>query len=283
MSTAKRFFAPFLKVFIFILATVWGAKILYSEVIFPGYSFLPFEIYNPILDLTKDRFIFRVIFFLWTLFLYFFMQLILTKRKWKALVIVQEKPKFISFLKGAVIGIIYMAVILSTLLILNFFKISKTYLIPKEAFLLLFGDLIAIAATTFLLELIFRATSLEILKKDLNIHLANLIVSIFFASIFIFSKSDFYPIKQLSLSMLLGYIYNRYGFYKAFGFHFGFDYLESLFFSNAVFNINLKRLADFTPLTELSLVSFIFLAAGIFWVVFHSNRSTKQNKKKRLS
>ncbi len=276
MPAAKKFFSPLLKVLIFILATVWGAKVLYSEVIFPGYSFLPFEIYNPILDLTKDRFLFRIIFFLWTLFLYFFMQLILTKKKWKTLVIVQEKSKLISFLKGAVIGFIYMVGILSTLLILSFFKISKAYLVPKEVLILLFGYFIAVAATTFLLELIFRATSLEILKKHLNVHLANLIVSILFACIFIFSKSDFYPIKQLSLSLLLGYIYNRHGFYKAFGFHFGFDSLESLFFSNVVFNINLKRLADFTPLTELSLVSFIFLVAGILWIVFYSNKNIKK-------
>jgi len=281
MPATKKFFTPLLKILLFILATVWGAKILYSEVIFPGYNFQPFEIYNPILDLTAGRFLFRIIFFLWSLLLYFFMQLILTKKKWKALVIIQGKSKFKSFLKGTAIGFVYMGVILLTLLILNFFKISKANPSLNDASILLFRYFIAIIVTAFFLELIFRAMALEILKKHLNIHLANLIVSIFFASIFIFSKSDFYPIKQLSLSMLLGYVYYKYGFYKAFGFHFGFNYLESFFFSNSIFNVNLKRLPDFTPLTELSITSFIFLIIGTVWLVFHLNKQPK--RKKRLS
>ena len=93
MAAVKSFFLPLFKVLLFILATVWGAKILYSEVIFPGYNFLPFEIYNPILDLTMDRFLFRLIFFLWSILLYLFAELILTKKKWKKLTIIQEKHK----------------------------------------------------------------------------------------------------------------------------------------------------------------------------------------------
>ena len=279
MAATKAFFAPFFKVILFILATVWGAKILYSKVIFPGYNFLPFEIYNPILDLTKSRFLFRIIFLLWSLFLYFFMQVILSRIKWKALVIVKEKFKIKSFFKGTAMGLLFMGVILISLLALNLFKISKANTSLEDAASLLFGYFVAILATTFFLELIFRATALEIFEKYLKIHLANLIVSILFASLFIFSKSDFYPLKQLMLSIFLGYIYYKWGFYRAFGFHFGFDYLESFFFSNTAFDANLKRLTEFTPLTGLSLSSFVFLLIGTTWIALH----LKKKKKKRLS
>jgi len=279
MASTRKFFAPFFKVLLFVIAAVWGAKVLYSEVIFPGYNFLPFEIYNPILDLTKDRFLFRIIFFFWSVFLYFFLQIILTKRKWNALVIVKEKSKVKNFLKGTFLGVLFMLAILISLLALSFFKISKASIFLEDASFLLFGYFIAILATTFFLELIFRATALEILEKHLNIHVANLIVSVLFASVFIFSKSDFYPAKQLVLSMLLGYIYYKWGFYNAFGFHFGFDYLESFFYSNAAFDINLKRLPEFTPLTGLSISSFIFLSIGTAWIAFH----LKKKKKKRTS
>lgn len=279
MAAVKSFFLPLFKVLLFILATVWGAKILYSEVIFPGYNFLPFEIYNPILDLTMDRFLFRLIFFLWSILLYLFAELILTKKKWKRLTIIQEKHKLVSFLKGNAAGLIYIGLILITLLVLNFFKISEAFLNFKTAFPLLIGYFIAIITTAFFLELIFRATALEILQKNLNIHLSNLIVSVLFASIFIFSKSEFHPMKQLFLSMLLGYIYHKYGFYRTFGFHFCFDYIESLFFSNIIFNVNLKRLPDFTALTELNIVSSIFLIIGVTWLAFNLNKRLKKRKK----
>jgi membrane protease YdiL (CAAX protease family) len=279
MRSARLFFTPIIKVLLFVLVSLGGAEILYSEVLFPNYQFLPFEIYNPVLDLTKDRFLFRMILLGWGILLYLFLQFILSKHKLKDLIIINEENKVKNFFKGSCFGVIFFGFVLFFLTILNFNQITEFLVFTKDTFLILCLYLITIFASCFFFELIFRATVLNYLKDHLNIHVANLMTSTIFAAIFVFSNSDYYPIKQFLFSLFLGYTFFKYGFYATFGFHFGWNYLESIFFSNKILKINLVRQEDFTPLTENSLISIIILLVSVIIYLLQFTKSRKKISK----
>ncbi|PIS00753.1 MAG: hypothetical protein COT84_06070 [Chlamydiae bacterium CG10_big_fil_rev_8_21_14_0_10_35_9] len=281
MRHVVDFFNPVVKVLLFIIFTIGGSQIIYDETLYRGFHLLSFSVYNPILDLDYGRFIFRGVFFVITLMTYFFVKFILSKSKWKDIEFISAKKKALPFFKGVFWGALSILWVILLVWLFNIITFTGIDFSAKSFFAAFFLYLLSSLISAFAFELAFRSFSLKKLAEAFPSHVAVILSSVLYASVFVYHVNDFYPITAFSMGLLLGYSYLLYGFYFVFGFHFIWGFLESIFYSNTIFLSTLELTSDNAKeiLNSERIIAFFILTALAIAVLIFKRKKFSRSKK----
>ena len=214
---------------------------------------------------------------IWVLFLYFFMECTISRKAITETVFFQVKAPVQTFLNGSLVGgglvlLMISATLLTGAISVNALTWNPSAIIPT---LLLYFFAMLFTATSE--ELAFRGYSLSQLRAGIGNHGAVFVISILFGLLHLPSMQ--YAFMAFLVGIILGYAFLLYGIYYVIGWHFCWNWIETVVFSGKIVDYQMNNILLAgnrlqSPDQEGILSYPILIVAAIFYFMkFQRNKS----------
>jgi membrane protease YdiL (CAAX protease family) len=276
MTVWKRFGIPLLQVGFFIAIYYFGGQYLLEKLVEPVVikltTRLPLGL-TPFLDLDYGRIASRIFNFLWTILLFFSFQKFVHGRAWNDNILFRPKHKLRTFCWGALFGSFLVISLITLAIATQTVVIKAVHLFPGDVFATVSLYIFAMALTATSQELAMRGYILQTLKENWGTHWAVWASALIFGAVH-FPYSFYYAYAAFVAGLVLGYAYVWYGIYYCIGWHFMWNFIESVVFSGKIvlFEVNDPFLIgdkNITPDQEGFLVLPILLIGFAILLVIH--------------
>ncbi len=238
----KRLCLPLIQVGCFIAVYYFGGQYVLEKLVVPAIQHLPGKLLiglHPFLDLDYGRIIGRIFGFFWTILLFFSFQKFVHKRIWKDNILFRPHHKLRTFCWGALFGGFLVSSLILLAIATQTVIIKAIHLFPTDILSTVSLYIFAMALTAISEEIAMRGYILQTLKENLGTHWAVWASAIVFGAVHL-SYSYYYAYAAFIAGLVLGYAYVWYGIYYCIGWHFMWNFIESVFFSGKIilFRIN---------------------------------------------
>jgi len=247
MDRFKHILVPLLQVTLFFFIYYEVANFIIYYFVWPEIESLPIGVrqrLEPYLALDYGRVLERIFRFFWALLIFWGAERLINRCRFRNTILFRTKNKVWSLLRGALFG----GVMVSSLIALSFLsgtidithvKIKVTTLLST---ILLYG--ICMTLTAIAQELTMRGFILKHLIDRWGIHTAIWTSAALFGLVHL-SESLYYAYMAFVSGILLGYIFAWQGIYYCIGWHFAWNFIESVFYSGKIiqFQVNNPYLA----------------------------------------
>lgn len=237
-------------------------------------SRLPIGIHT-FLEPDINRIVHRVFGFVWTLTLFFLFQRFVHKRDLKDTALFRSQHKIRTFCWGLLFGSFLVVSLIGLSIFSKTIAIKAVHLFPHDVLSTITLYLFCMLLTATSVEIAWRGYILQTLKESWGTHLAVWASAALFGCVYLMD-SYYYAYAAFVAGLLLGYGYLWYGIYYCIGWHFAWNFIESVFFSGKLvfFEVNNIFLAgdkSFSPDHEGFLVLPVLLIG--FAVMFAVHKS----------
>lgn len=287
MNFLKRIVFPILQVAAFFALYFLAGHMILKYLIWPWIDHLPSTIpigIHTFLELDFGRIIERIFGFCWTLSLFFLFQKIVHGRSWKDNILFRPPHKLRTLFWGNLFGGFLVCSLIAISIFTKTIVIKAVHLFPGDVATTILLYIFCMALTATSVEIAMRGYILQTLKENWGTHWAVWMSALVFGGAYM-GESYYYAYAAFVAGLLLGYAYAWYGIYYCIGWHFMWNFIESVFFSGKIifFNVNDPFLAGdkaITPDQEGFLVLPILLIGFAIMLAVHKTEwrlSEKQN------
>jgi len=239
----KRILIPLLQVGAFFALYFICGHLLLDKLIWPAIDRLPPNRLpigiDTFLELDFGRIFARIFGFCWTISLFFLFQKFVHGRSWRDNILFRPHHKFRTFFWGGIYGSILVISLIAISILTKTIVIKAVHLFPADVFWTVLLYIFCMILTASSVEIAMRGYVLQTLKENWGTHLAVWMSAIVFGSVYL-TESYYYAYAAFVAGLLLGYAYAWYGIYYCIGWHFMWNFIESVFFSGkiVVFEVN---------------------------------------------
>lgn len=233
MNEKYRWLTPLFKVLLFGAIWIGGGSLLLRYAVWPGINALPEEWQlelEPYLVLDYGRVVERVFRFFWTLLLFLMAEKWMNNTPYQDTVLFKTPYKIWTLLRGAFSGAFLAAALISLCVFSGTIKYFGIHINVWTflSTLVLYG--ICLSLTAMSIELALRGFVLNTLLNAWGTHRAVWITSILLGLVDL-TVSPYHAYTTFVMSILLGYAFAWNGIYYCIGWHFAWDFLETIFYS----------------------------------------------------
>jgi len=273
----KKVLAPLLQVAAFFALYYVCGHLLLDKLIWPAIDRLPMGKLpigiHTFLELDFGRILERIFGFIWTISLFFLFQKVVHRRSWSDNVLFRPHHKLRTFFWGGIFGSVLVVALIAISIFTQTIVIKAVHLFPSDVFSTILLYIFCMILTASSVEIAMRGYILQTLKENWGTHLAVWISAAVFGSVYL-GESYYYAYAAFVAGLLLGYAYAWYGIYYCIGWHFAWNFIESVFFSGKIvlFEVNDTFLAGdkmFSPDQEGFLVLPVLLTGFAIMLAVH--------------
>jgi len=238
----KRILVPLLQVGAFFALYFILGHLLLDKFIWPEIDRLsgrlPIGIHT-FLELDFGRIIERIFGIIWTVSLFFLFQKFVHGRSWKDNILFRPHHKIRTFFWGGLFGSFLVITLIAVSIFSKTIVVNAVHLFPQDVFSTVSLYIFCMILTATSVEIAMRGYILQTLKENWGTHWAVWISAIVFGCVYI-GESYYYAYAAFVAGLLLGYAYSWYGIYYCIGWHFMWNFIESVFFSGKIvlFEVN---------------------------------------------
>ncbi|MCB1149734.1 MAG: CPBP family intramembrane metalloprotease [Chlamydiia bacterium] len=214
----------------------YGGNFLLQKLVWPALERLPdpFRIgLHPFFELDFGRIVNRIFQFFWTLALFFLFMRFVQRKPLKENILFKPRHKLRTTLWGMLFGACLVGALITLSIATKIVVVKAVHLYPDDLFETLALYLFCMAITAISEEIALRGTILETMRASWGTHWAVWISACFFGLIYI-GESYYYAYAAFVAGLLLGYAYVWYGIYYCIGWHFAWNFIESVFYSGKI-------------------------------------------------